>query len=112
MLAHQLNAMTLDGQPLAFPREVVYPHEGHWRGVAAGDAGRARLPHVGMGGGWSWFFGWRTEGKMEALGSAFVGGVTAAVSALMATLFGLMALATDHNDTWWNAVVGRWEVGV
>ena len=36
--------------------------------------------------------------------------VTTAVSALMATLFGLMALATDHNDTWWNADAG-WALG-
>ena len=32
----------------------------------------------------------------------------------MATLFGLMALATDHNDTWWNAdlvwALGGWGV--
>ena len=40
--------------------------------------------------------------------------VTAAGSALMATLFALMALATDHNDTWWNAdlvwALGGWGV--
>ena len=40
--------------------------------------------------------------------------VTSAVSALMASLFGLMALATDHNDTWWNAdlvwALGGWGV--
>ena len=38
--------------------------------------------------------------------------VTAVVSAAMALLFALMALATDHNDTWWNAdmiwAVGGW----
>ena len=32
----------------------------------------------------------------------------------MATLFALMALATDHNDTWWNAdlvwALGGWGV--
>ena len=44
VLAHQLNAMTLDGQPLAFPREVVYPHEGHWHaGLPAGDSGRRTI---------------------------------------------------------------------
>ena len=118
VLAHQLNAMTLDGQPLAFPREVVYPHEGHWHaGLPEGDSGR-RAPVYLMWGWAAWMAlvlrmahrgaGWRRWGRCLSVA------VTAAVSALMAVLFGLMALATDHNDTWWNAdavwALGGWGV--
>ena len=48
--------------------------------------------------------GWKKWGRRLSVA------VTAAVSALMATLFGLMAVATDHNDTWWNADV-VWALG-
>ena len=41
VLAYQIDAMTLDGQPLAFEREVVFPHQGSWHaGLPEGDSGR------------------------------------------------------------------------
>ena len=52
--------------------------------------------------------GWKPWGRRVSVA------VTAAGSAIMATLFALMALATDHNDTWWNAdlvwALGGWGV--
>ena len=45
---------------------------------------------------------------MEAWGRRLSVGVTAAVLP-HGDLFGLMAVATDHNDTWWNDMV--WALG-
>ena len=78
VLAYQIDAMTLDGQPLAFEREVVYPHQGSWHaGLPEGDSGAsvAGLPHVGVGGvdGIGSPDG-APRGRMEAVGSARVGG--------------------------------------
>ncbi|MED5318485.1 MAG: DUF4105 domain-containing protein, partial [Bacteroidota bacterium] len=118
VLAYQIDAMTLDGQPLAFEREVVFPHQGTWHaGLPEGDSGR-QTPVYLMWGWAAWMAlvlwmahrgaGWKKWGRRLSVG------VTAAVSALMATLFGLMAVATDHNDTWWNAdmvwALGGWGV--
>ena len=118
VLAYQIDAMTLDGQPLAFEREVVFPHQGTWHaGLPEGDSGR-QTPVYLMWGWAAWMAlvlwmahrgaGWKKWGRRLSVA------VTAAVSALMATLFGLMAVATDHNDTWWNAdmvwALGGWGV--
>ena len=118
VLAHQLDAMTLDGQPLAFPREVIFPQEGHWHaGLAPGEAGR-QAPALVM---WFWalwiVLGLRLMPRDSAWSRAAARASlawTAAVSALLSLLFVAMAVATDHNDTWWNAdlvwALGGWLV--
>ena len=116
VLSHQLGLMTLDGQPLAFPVEVVFPNEGPWHaGLNAGDAGR-NAPVLFM---WGWAL-WMALNVMlaqrktqwRALGRRLSVALTAVTSAVMALLFVLMQWITDHNDTWWNAdlvwALGGW----
>ena len=118
VLSHQLGLMTLDGQPLAFPVEVVFPNEGPWHQAcleAMPDA-TPRPVHVGLG---------ALDGTQRRVGpaqnrvaysgsGACLSAVTAVTSAAMALLFVLMQLVTDHNDTWWNAdlvwALGGWGV--
>ena len=116
VLASRMTNMTLDGQPLTFPVDVIYPHQGHYHaGLPPGDAGR-NAP-VWLMWGWAlwtlvcWRLGskaslWRRVGRQVSTL------VTSVVSSAMALLFVLMALATNHNDTWWNAdmiwTVGGW----
>ena len=116
VLAHQMKSMTLDGQPLAFDREVVYPHQGAWHaGLPEGDPGR-QAPVTCM---WAWALfmalNWRWTARgaaWKAWGRRAAVTVTSLVASVMALLFVLMALATDHNDTWWNAdlvwALGGW----
>ena len=114
VLAHQLDAMTLDGQPLAFPREVVFPNEGQWHaGLEQGDVGR-NAPAALM---WGWALWMALVWRLAGRGSTWRRwarrasvAVTATASSLMTLLFVLMALLTDHNDTWWNADV-VWTLG-
>ncbi len=118
VLSHQLSLMTLDGQPLAFPVEVLFPNEGPWHaGLPEGDAGR-QVPVLFM---WCWALWmalnvWMAQGNSQwrVLGRRLSVAVTAAISAAMALLFVLMQLITDHNDTWWNAdlvwTIGGWGV--
>ena len=107
VLAHELNGMTLDGEPLAFPRDVLFPHEGHWHaGLPPGDSGR-HTPIMLMWGWALWMLvvwrlasqgsSWRRTGRRVSVA------ITALASGAMALLFVCMALLTDHNDTWWNA---------
>ncbi len=114
VLAHQLNSMTLDRQPLAFEREVVYPHQGSWHaGLPFGHSGR-HAPAMFM---WVWAFlmalNWRWKARGLAWqvwmrrGAVLVTGICAA---LLTTLFTAMALVTEHNDTWWNADL-IWSLG-
>ena len=118
VLSHQLSLMTLDGQPLAFPVEVVFPNEGPWHaGLPESDAGR-NAPVLFM---WVWAL-WMALNVMLAqrktrwrvLGRKLSVAVTAVTAAAMALLFVLMQLITDHNDTWWNAdlvwALGGWGV--
>ena len=118
VLSHQLSLMTLDGQPLAFPVEVVFPNEGPWHaGLPRGDAGR-NAPVLFM---WGWAL-WmalnvtlaQRKTRWRVLGRRLSVAVTAVTSAAMALLFVLMQLVTDHNDTWWNAdlvwALGGWGV--
>ena len=114
VLAHQLNGMTLDGQPLVFPREVVYPHEGQWHaGLPEGDSKR-NAPAALMWGWALWMavvWRWGRRGSTwRAWARRISVAVTATGASLMALLFVLMALVTDHNDTWWNADV-VWALG-
>ena len=118
VLSHQLSLMTLDGQPLAFPVEVVFPNEGPWHaGLPEGDAGR-NAPVLFM---WGWAL-WmalnvmltQRKTRWRVLGRRLSVAVTAVTAAAMALLFVLMQLITDHNDTWWNAdlvwALGGWGV--
>ena len=114
VLAHQLNGMTLDGQPLVFPREVVYPQEGQWHaGLPEGDS-RRNAPAALMWGWALWMavvWRWGRRGSTwRAWARRISVAVTATGASLMALLFVLMALVTDHNDTWWNADV-LWALG-
>ena len=116
VLSHQLSLMTLDGQPLAFPVEVVFPSEGPWHaGLPVDDAGR-NAPVLFM---WGWAL-WMAVNVMLAqrktrwriLGRRLSVVVTAVTAAAMSLLFVLMQVVTDHNDTWWNAdlvwTLGGW----
>ena len=114
VLSHQLSLMTLDGQPLAFPVEVVFPSEGPWHaGLHEGDVGR-NAPLLLM---WAWSMWMAANGILRRRGSTWRTlvrrasvAVTAVTAAAMTLLFVLMQLATDHNDTWWNADVA-WAMG-
>ena len=118
VLSHQLGLMTLDGQPLSFPKEVVFPHEGPWHaGLPEGDPGR-NAPVLVM---WIWALwmalnAWLTQRSPQrrVFGRRLSVAVTAGISASMSLLFALMQLVTDHNDTWWNAdltwAIGGWGV--
>ena len=107
VLAAQLENMTLDGQPLAFPREVVFPAEGRWHAGLALDAPGRSAPVKFTWGlvAWLallWGFGSRL-GRVGDVLSRWTVGMLAALNTLMTTLFTAMLLFTDHNDTWWNA---------
>lgn len=116
VLAHHMKSMTLDGQPLAFDREVVYPHQGAWHaGLLEGDPGR-QTPVALM---WAWAlfmalnWRWTAHGAAwKAWGRCAAVAATSVVASAMALLFVLMAMVTDHNDTWWNAdlvwALGGW----
>ena len=114
VLSHQLSLMTLDGQSLAFPVEVVFPSEGPWHaGLPQGDAGR-NAPVLFM---WGWALWmalhvWMAQRKAQwwVLSRRLSVAVTAVTTAAMSLLFVLMQLVTDHSDTWWNAD-GVWAVG-
>ena len=109
-----IGLMTLDGQPLAFPVEVVFPSEGPWHaGLHEGDVGR-NAPLLLM---WAWSMWMAANGILRRRGSTWRTlvrrasvAVTAVTAAAMTLLFVLMQLATDHNDTWWNADVA-WAMG-
>ena len=114
VLAHQLESMTLDGEPLAFPREIVFPHEGSWHaGIPAGHSGRNAPARA------TWFWAvllailWRFEQGGSRLASAaakVARGLTSFAGLVLSLLFVSMMLFTDHNDTWWNADV-LWTAG-
>ena len=116
VLAAQLENMTLDGQPLAFPREVVFPAEGRWHaGLAPGSPGRSAPVKFTWGlVAWLaliWGFGSRL-GRVGKVFSRATVGILAVLTTLMTLLFTAMMLFTDHNDTWWNADLCWTSLGV
>ncbi|MGB1347772.1 MAG: diaminopimelate epimerase [Flavobacteriales bacterium] len=116
VLAAQMEDMTLDGQPLAFPREVVFPAEGRWHAGLALDAPGRNAPVKFTWGlvAWLallWGFGSRL-GRVGDVLSGWTVGMLAALNTLMTTLFTAMLLFTDHNDTWWNADLCWTSLGV
>jgi diaminopimelate epimerase len=107
VLAAQLENMTLDGQPLAFPREVVFPSEGRWHaGLAPETPGRS-APVKFTWGLVAWLaLLWGLASRLGRAWEVLLGltvGVLASLTTLMTVLFTSMMLFTDHNDTWWNA---------
>ena len=116
VLAAQMEDMTLDGQPLAFPREVVFPAEGRWHAGLALDAPGRSAPVKFTWGlvAWLallWGFGSRL-GRVGDVLSGWTVAMLAALNTLMTTLFTAMLLFTDHNDTWWNADLCWTSLGV
>jgi hypothetical protein len=116
VLAAQLENMTLDGQPLAYPREVVFPAEGRWHaGLALDSPGRSTPVKFTWGlVAWLallWGFGSRLGRVGKMLSRATVG-ILAVLTTLMTVLFTAMMLFTDHNDTWWNADLCWTSLGV
>ena len=107
VLSRQLGVMTLDGEPLAFPMEVIFPNEGNWQsGIPRGDKGRAAPPVFTWGWAvWMIFVLWLCGKDASAFrwGTRLSIWATGLAAALLAILFLLMAAVTDHNDTWWNA---------
>ena len=116
VLAAQLENMTLDGQPLAFPREVVFPVEGRWHaGLAPESPGRS-APVKFTWGLVAWLaLLWGLRSKLGRAGeklSAWTVGILALLTTSMTALFTVMLLFTDHNDTWWNSDVCWTSLGV
>ena len=116
VLAAQLEDMTLDGQPLAFPREVVFPAEGRWHaGLASGSPGRG-APVKFTWGLVAWLaLLWGLTSRLGRAGEVLSGvtvGMLASLTTLMTLLFTAMMLFTDHNDTWWNADLCWTSLGV
>ena len=116
VLAAQLEVMTLDGQPLAFPREVVFPAEGRWHaGLAPESPGRS-APVKFTWGLVAWLaLLWGLVTRLGPAGEVLLGltvGVLASLTTLMTVLFTFMMLFTDHNDTWWNADLCWTSLGV
>ena len=107
VLASELDGMTLDGEPLCFPRELIYPAEGAWRaGLPEGHSGRYAPSR------WTWalalwmalLFATRQRGapfwRHARRWSLMAWG---ALTTTMTLLFVAMQGVTDHRDTWWNA---------
>ena len=116
VLAAQLEVMTLDGQPLAFPREVVFPAEGRWHaGLAPESPGRS-APVKFTWGLVAWLaLLWGLVSRLGPAGEVLLGltvGILASLTTLMTVLFTFMMLFTDHNDTWWNADLCWTSLGV
>ena len=107
VLAAQLEDMTLDGQPLAFPREVVFPAEGRWHAGLTPDSPGRSAPVNFTWGLVAWLavlWGFRSRlGRAGKVLSRATVGILAVLTTLMTVLFTAMLLFTDHNDTWWNA---------
>ena len=116
VLAAQLEDMTLDGQPLAFPREVVFPAEGRWHAGLTPDSPGRSAPVNFTWGLVAWLallWGFRSRlGRAGKVLSRATVGILAVLTTLMTVLFTAMMLFTDHNDTWWNADLCWTSLGV
>ena len=116
VLAAQLEDMTLDGQPLAFPREVVFPAEGRWHAGLAPDSPGRSAPVKFTWGLVAWLaLLWGLTSRLGRAGEVLSGvtvGMLASLTTLMTLLFTAMMLFTDHNDTWWNADLCWTSLGV
>ncbi len=122
VLAAQLEGMTLDGQPLVFSREVVFPLEGRWHAGLAPQAPGRSAPVKFTWGLAAWLvllWGLTSQlgaeaglGRVAEKMSKVTVGIIASLTTMMTLLFTAMMLFTDHNDTWWNADLCWTSLGV